>query len=103
MGDFGGSQFVSGTDMVFSVRGTMHYNAPEVFTQTDEGIDGKMADIWSLGILLHVLLTGTWPIQTNNVEELRKLLSKGKIQFSPLLTEEQTSFIASLLAVKPNQ
>ena len=103
LADFGTSQIMDENDTVFNVKGTLHYNAPEVFTQSRTGVDGKKADIWSLGILLHVLLSGTWPVRTNDPEELRELLSKGILHYSPQLTKEQHRFISKLLSLDPKQ
>jgi len=100
LADFGGSQRMD-NGFVYGVKGTIHYNAPEVFTQTQQGLDGRAADAWSLGILLHVLLTGTWPIQTNDPIELRALLAKGKLHLSEALSKEQMKFITSLLQMHP--
>jgi len=99
--DFGASQHKDNKGMVYRVRGTIHYNAPEVFSQTQNGVDGNAADIWSLGILFHVLFTGTWPVQTDNPEELRSLLTRGSLHMSSLLSKEQTKFLQSILLVNP--
>ena len=43
-------------------RGTPHYMAPEVKNKkTDQIIDSYKADIYSLGVWLHLLLTGEFP------------------------------------------
>lgn len=42
--------------------GTPNYIAPEIVKK--RGYEGKPADIWSLGILLFGLVTGTYPFKT---------------------------------------
>ena len=40
--------------------GKLHYMTPEIY-QKREGFDGYAADVWSLGVVLFVLLTGRQP------------------------------------------
>lgn len=43
-------------------RGTPHYMAPEVLNKNpSEMIDGRLSDIYSLGVCLHLMLTGEFP------------------------------------------
>lgn len=60
--------------------GTFFYCAPEIFK--DNSYYPEKADIWSLGILLHVLLTRTWPYSGDNVEEIQKAVQSIDINFN---------------------
>lgn len=44
-----------------SNHSTLIYSAPELFNP--EPFHGNKADIWSLGMLFHVLVTGYWPYE----------------------------------------
>ena len=46
-------------------RGTRRYSAPEVF-ESESAFNPYKADIYSLGIILHALLTGFYPNQPNS-------------------------------------
>jgi len=52
------------------LAGTRHYIAPEVIK---EGKYTKACDIWSLGVILHMLLSGYFPIGGSTVEETFKM------------------------------
>jgi serine/threonine protein kinase len=61
IGDYGLSSIVepfSKTAMVVGKRGTRHYMAPEVAVDTNIEYDGFKADIWSIGCVFFMMLTG---------------------------------------------
>lgn len=45
-----------------NVSGSKAYAAPETFNAPDQGYDGFEADIWSLGICLFAMLSGSFPV-----------------------------------------
>jgi len=82
LADFGLSytRSESGSDyMMMQSVGTPIYMAPEVIT--NHGYS-QQCDIWSIGIVLHTLLSGKAPFIANNEDELRELITKGHLHFS---------------------
>ncbi|KAK6628090.1 hypothetical protein RUM44_010572 [Polyplax serrata] len=58
--------------------GTPHFMAPEVI---EKQLYGKPVDIWSAGVLLHILLSGTLPF-LGTKERLHEGICRGKLYFN---------------------
>ncbi|XP_031787804.1 peripheral plasma membrane protein CASK isoform X1 [Nasonia vitripennis] len=61
--------------------GCPHFMAPEVILRRQYG---KPGDVWSAGVLLHVLLTGTLPF-VGSRERLRESICRGRVQMETSL------------------
>ena len=71
--DFGLSSFIepsshldftlqmTGPNLNHTTCGTMNYIAPELIE--NNGYDGQIADIWSVGVILFYMLTGRKPFE----------------------------------------
>ncbi len=60
-----------------SLSGTPLYLAPEVF----EGDEGSVrSDLYSLGVLLYHLVTGSFPVEGKSLEQLRQAHRQGEVQ-----------------------
>ena len=64
--DFGCSQFIRNGDKLQFLSGTTYYMAPEVIK---ENWDEK-SDIWSCGVLMYILLTGSFPFKGIEEEQI---------------------------------
>ena len=76
--DFGLSQRQEGNKMMKTIAGTPYYMAPEVL---DGHYDSK-CDIWSLGVLLYVFMSGYLPFQGSSRNEVFYKISNGKYHFN---------------------
>lgn len=65
--DFGLSRFMSERSLAASVAGTPYYMAPEAW----QGRFLKESDIWSAGVILYEMLTGTLPFKGKSFDEIR--------------------------------
>jgi 5'-AMP-activated protein kinase catalytic alpha subunit len=101
--DFGISKVVKKAEVVREDCGTPAYTAPEVVSGT--GYTGFQADIWSLGIMLFVMVTGKVPFkdQTKSLEILHQLIKKGEFTFpnNVTLSEDLKDLISKMLVVDP--
>ena len=65
--------------------GTPDYVAPEVLTWYDDDASGtpygKGSDVWSLGVLLYVILSGCSPFSADEEEAILQLVAEAKYEF----------------------
>jgi len=98
--DFGGAQFMK-NGKVTDAAGTLHYLSPEIFHH--HRVDGRKADIWSLGILMHVLSSTTWPYLPSDSNRIGDVISKGELTYSGDLNQSQKKLITTLLKRTPKR
>ncbi|XP_054265767.1 peripheral plasma membrane protein CASK isoform X5 [Macrosteles quadrilineatus] len=83
--------------------GTPHFMSPEVVERQQYG---KPVDIWSAGVLLHMLLSGTLPFLGTR-DRLYQTICKGKLHLdTPLwecISDNAKDLIRRMLAVDPNK
>lgn len=83
--DFGLSHVLLHTQEKMHDRvGTLTYMAPEVLTGRGEGgLQGytSACDMWSLGVVAYMLLSGRRPFHHSDREEKRRLVKEGKASF----------------------
>jgi calcium-dependent protein kinase len=76
--DFGlAKQSFSKNSKMTTLAGTPYYIAPEVL----KGYYGIECDIWSLGVLLFLLLSGDYPFDGDNRSEVFEKIKKGKFKY----------------------
>lgn len=84
-----------------SLCGTPNYISPEIVKSNPYGLS---SDVWSLGCMLVVLLTGKPPFQGDHVSETLQLVSKGAYRPLPrVLSRAAKSLVDSILQVDPRQ
>eukprot|EP00667_Euglena_gracilis_P004859 EG_transcript_4890 len=106
--DFGFARFVGETDDLTRCCGTPYYIAPEVlqcgYFHTG-GPYGRQADLWSLGVVGYVILTGKPPFQAAKRAELFSNIVRGKwsLPLTLELSEAGQDFLQKLLVVDPKE
>ncbi|MCR4413217.1 MAG: serine/threonine protein kinase [Thermoguttaceae bacterium] len=73
LSDFGISRISEGIQTSSRLGGTYYFMAPEQL----QGRPGPQSDLWSLGVVAYVLLTGTRPFEGKNVDELSRQILYG--------------------------
>jgi len=78
--DFGLSQPFLESEMLHTSVGTPYYVAPEVIRKNYN----SKCDIWSIGVLAYMLLSGTPPFNGSNDMDVIDAVKKGKYHFYPI-------------------
>ncbi|XP_074350741.1 serine/threonine-protein kinase SRK2A-like isoform X1 [Apium graveolens] len=90
-----------------SVAGTLRYIAPEVLSGTE--YDGKLADVWSCGVILYVMLVGAYPFEDgkepgNHQENMQRILgAKYEIPAYVHLSEECRNLLSRMFVARPSR
>jgi len=98
--DFGVSECWVGSAPMHQICGTTSYMAPEVFNKSYT----EKADMWSLGVIVHSLLTGRSLFSGTDAEAMRKIKA-GRADWSPMafdpLSTEAKEFVKALIVADP--
>ncbi|CAI9758784.1 unnamed protein product [Fraxinus pennsylvanica] len=90
-----------------STVGTTAYIAPEVFLMKE--YDGKIADVWSCGVTLYVMLVGAYPFEDpEGPKDFRKTIDRiSNVQYSipehVKISEECRQLISRIFVADPAQ
>ncbi|VTJ70757.1 Hypothetical predicted protein [Marmota monax] len=95
--DFGLSTRFTAGEKLKRIWGTCLSFAPE-FTQGEE-YEGPPADIRSLGLILHFMLTGRCPFRAASREQLKKLITQGTYDIPSHVSEGTQNLINEILMV----
>jgi calcium-dependent protein kinase len=95
--DFGlATTFEDGVKLT-EVAGKIHYLAPEVL---EEGY-GPKYDVWSVGVIAYILLSGFAPFEAEQDSHIRELIVEGKLSFDDpewqSVSQQAKDFVAHLL------
>jgi hypothetical protein len=73
--------------------------APEVLS--DQGYDGKKADVWSIGVILYVLLAGFLPFDESTIANLFNKIKKAEFSYPSWFSTPVKSVIDVMLVADP--
>lgn len=95
--DFGFAKQSSPEDLSTTICGSPLYMAPEVLKRCPYT---SKADLWSLGVILYEMVTGTRPITARSEMELVHNIRHNKIRIPSYLSDECKSLLMGLLRKK---
>jgi BR serine/threonine kinase len=79
--------------------GSPLYSAPEIIRGVP--YDGKMSDVWSAGVILYAMLTGTLPFTGDSVRMIAQRIKKGTYVIPQGLDPSVIDLIRGILVVDP--
>jgi serine/threonine protein kinase len=88
------------TELLHTTCGTPNYVAPEVLS--DQGYDGKKADVWSCGVILYVLLAGFLPFDESTIVALFAKIQSADFTYPSWFSAEVRSLIDQMLVADPH-
>jgi 5'-AMP-activated protein kinase catalytic alpha subunit len=97
--DFGLSNMMKDGELLKTSCGSPNYAAPEVVS--GELYAGQEVDIWSCGVILYALLTGTLPFDDDNVQVLFKKIRSGIFPIPDYLNPSVVDLLQKMLTVDP--
>ena len=99
--DFGVSKRVINNDKMFDHCGTPTYIAPEILR--NKGYEGYGVDVWSSGVVLYAMLSGTVPFKGNNLNQLHDVIMKGNYKDINNISNEASHLLKCILEVDPKK
>ncbi|XP_039128383.1 CBL-interacting protein kinase 32-like isoform X2 [Dioscorea cayenensis subsp. rotundata] len=93
------SQQVRDDGLLHTTCGTPNYVAPEVLD--DRGYDGALADLWSCGVILFVLLAGYLPFDESNLMNLYRKISVAEFTYPSWLSFGAMRLLTRILDPNP--
>ncbi|KAF8561637.1 hypothetical protein P879_04775 [Paragonimus westermani] len=97
--DFGFSNYFSTTQKLDTFCGSPPYAAPELFL--GRKYEGPEVDVWSLGVILYTLVSGTLPFDGKNLKELRERVLRGTYRVPFYMTHECEMLLKKMLILNP--
>lgn len=101
LADFGFANYYDMVNPLQTFCGSPPYAAPEVFS--GQQYYGPEIDIWSLGVILFVLVTGTLPFNSDNLQQLKQKVLMGKFTVPYFVSKECENLIRNMLLVDPRR
>ena len=86
--------------LLHTTCGTPNYVAPEVIE--DKGYNGALADLWSCGVILFVMLAGYLPFEDDNVSALYKKISGAQFTCPAWFSDGAKRLIPRILDPNPS-
>ncbi|KAK0565716.1 hypothetical protein OC844_001084 [Tilletia horrida] len=99
LGDFGFTREFERRKLMDTFCGTTGYAAPEMLA--GKKYTGQEVDIWSLGIILYALLTGSLPFDDDDEDVMRLKILQGDYELPDDLSEDARNLIRSILKQNP--
>ena len=92
---FNYSTFYDKNKKINGMFGSLCYTCPEILN--DEDYNPELADVWSLGVVLYVMICGYLPFSEENDEKNKNLIIDGKVEYPKEISNKIKDLLKHML------
>ena len=98
---FGYCDFYEPGKKLAGAYGSLCYACPEILDMQD--YDAELADVWSLGVILYVMICGYLPFSEENDEKNKNLILNGKVEYPKEISNKLKDLLKHMIDTNPNK
>ena len=98
---FGYCDFYLNEKKLDGMYGSLCYVCPEILDS--QKYDPELADIWSLGVILYVMICGYLPFSDEDDEKNKNLILNGKVDYPKEISNKVKDLLKHMLDINPNK
>ena len=95
------AQLMKNNSILKTSCGSPHYASPEIIE--GQTYDAKVTDVWSIGVILYALITGSLPFDHDNIPTLLSMVTKGHYTTPAHVPSDVAHLISRMLTVDPKK
>lgn len=99
--DFGLSNLFCPERQLTTYCGSLYFAAPELLKATP--YSGPEVDVWSLGVVIYVMATGSVPFDDKSMPGLHDKIKRGQVTYPAHLSDECKNLLSRIFITDPSQ
>ncbi|KAI9354774.1 kinase-like domain-containing protein [Pilaira anomala] len=99
--DFGLSNLFCPERQLTTYCGSLYFAAPELLKANP--YSGPEVDVWSLGVVIYVMATGSVPFDDKSMPGLHDKIKKGHVNYPAHLTDDSKDLLSRIFITDPSQ